>query len=79
MNSPLAVSTTSSAFMAGVLCAYWAQTTRRNPWLWFAFGFLLAPIAGVVLLWKNANDHPMSRDLDDRGRADLLATHKDVI
>ena len=44
----------------GIFCAYWAQSTRRNPWLWFFFGWLLAPIAGLVLLYKNANDTPRS-------------------
>jgi hypothetical protein len=24
----------------GVLCAYWAQTTQRNPWLWFFMEYL---------------------------------------
>jgi hypothetical protein len=66
-------------FLFGVFCAYWAQTTDRNPWWWFFFGWLLAPLAGLVLLWKNANDHTPPRQPADRGRADLLATRKDVI
>lgn len=33
--------------------AYWAQQTRRNPWLWFFFGLILMPVAGVVLLMLN--------------------------
>ena len=41
-------------FLFGVFTAYWAQTTRRNPWLWFFFGVFLAPIAGLVLLYKNS-------------------------
>jgi multisubunit Na+/H+ antiporter MnhG subunit len=65
-------------FLFGVFCAYWAQTTSRNPWLWFFFGWVLAPVAGLVLLWKNANDRPMPRNLDERGRDDLLAVRKDV-
>jgi len=41
-------------FLFGIFCAYWAQTTGRNAWGWFFFGLFLAPIAGVILLWKNA-------------------------
>lgn len=66
-------------FLFGVFCAYWAQTTDRNPWLWFFFGWVLAPVAGLLLLWKNANDRPMPRNLDEQGREDLLAIRKDVV
>jgi hypothetical protein len=40
-------------FLFGIFCAYWAQTTSRNAWLWFFLGFFLAPITGLVLLFKN--------------------------
>ena len=40
-------------FLFGIFCAYWAQTTNRNPWLWFFLGFFFGPIAGLVLLSKN--------------------------
>ena len=40
-------------FLFGIFCAYWAQTTGRNPWLWFFLGFFFAPITGLVLLSKN--------------------------
>jgi len=43
-------------FLFGIFCAYWAQTTNRNAWLWFFLGWLLAPITGIVLLYKNAQD-----------------------
>jgi hypothetical protein len=43
-------------FLFGVFCAYWAQTTRRNAWLWFFLGLILAPVTGLVLLYKNAKD-----------------------
>ena len=43
-------------FLFGIFSAYWAQTTKRNAWMWFFFGLFLAPIAGVVLIYKNAND-----------------------
>lgn len=41
-------------FLFGIFTAYWAQTTRRSAWLWFLFGLILAPIAGVMLLYKNS-------------------------
>lgn len=41
-------------FLSGIICALWAQYTRRSAWLWFFFGLLLAPIALVALVWKNA-------------------------
>lgn len=47
--------------------AYWAQQTRRNPWLWFFFGLILMPVAGVVLLMLNGEggrrDIPTGEDL----------------
>lgn len=43
-------------FVSGVLCALWAQYTRRSPWVWFFFGGILAPLALLMLLWKNAED-----------------------
>jgi hypothetical protein len=43
-------------FLFGIFCAYWAQTTKRNAWLWFFLGLFFAPIAGLVLLYKNSND-----------------------
>ena len=43
-------------FLFGIFCAYWAQTTKRSAWLWFFLGLFFAPIAGLVLLYKNSND-----------------------
>ncbi len=43
-------------FLFGIFSAYWAQMTNRNAWAWFFFGLFLAPIAGVVLLYKNAKE-----------------------
>jgi hypothetical protein len=54
--------TTFVTFLFGIFSAYWAQTTRRNAWGWFFFGLLLAPIAGLVLLYKNSRG-------DEAGRA----------
>jgi hypothetical protein len=41
-------------FLFGIFCAYWAQTTDRNPWLWFFLGFFFAPITGLILLNENS-------------------------
>jgi len=43
-------------FLFGIFCAYWARTSNRDSWLWFFFGFFLAPIAGIVLISKNRDD-----------------------
>jgi len=43
-------------FLFGIFCAYWAQTTNWNAWLWFFLGWFFAPITGIVLLYKNARD-----------------------
>ncbi|MGB3903944.1 MAG: hypothetical protein WBB22_03395 [Anaerolineae bacterium] len=40
-------------FLFGIFCAYWAQTTNRNAWLWFFLGWFFAPITGLVLLSEN--------------------------
>jgi hypothetical protein len=41
-------------FLFAIFCAYWAQTTGRNAWLWFFLGFFFAPITGLVLLRENS-------------------------
>ena len=46
-----------AAFLFGVFCAYWAQQTDRNPWLWFFGGLIAGPVTGLVLLYRNAEDH----------------------
>jgi ABC-type multidrug transport system permease subunit len=43
-------------YLFALFCAYWAQTTGRNPWLWFIMGWLFAPVTGIVLLYKNDKD-----------------------
>lgn len=45
-------------FLFGIFCAYWAQTTERNPWLWFFLGFFFAPITGLILLNENSKETP---------------------
>ena len=47
-----------AAFLFGIFCAYWAQTTDRNAWLWFFCGWFFAPFTGIVLLFKNSKDKP---------------------
>jgi hypothetical protein len=48
----------------GLFCAYWAQQTKRSPWLWFFVGCFFAPITGIILVVKNARDlnTPRSRE-----------------
>jgi hypothetical protein len=43
-------------WLFGVFCALWAQTTGRNPWLWFFLGMFFNVITVLVLLSKNSND-----------------------
>ena len=43
-------------YLFALFCAYWAQKTGRNPWLWFFMGWLFAPVTGVVLLYINDQD-----------------------
>jgi hypothetical protein len=43
-------------YLFAIFCAYWAQTTGRSALLWFFMGWLFAPITGLVLLSKNAQD-----------------------
>jgi len=74
-----AASTVLVAFLFAIFVAHWAQNTRRNALLWFLFGFLLPPIAGLVLLWKNSAQQQMAPRLTDPGLADLVATRKDAI
>lgn len=41
---------------SGVFCAVWAQNTGRNPWIWFACGFLVHALTLAVLLYKNGQE-----------------------
>ena len=49
-------------YLFAIFCAYWAQATERNAWVWFFAGWLFAPITGLVLLYKTSED--LSGDLD---------------
>jgi hypothetical protein len=40
-------------YLFGIFCAYWAQSTGRNAWLWFFLGWFFAPVTGIVLLYMN--------------------------
>lgn len=75
----LYVSGYSAMAVFAIFAAYWAQQTQRNPWLWFAFGLVLTPIAGLALLWLNARRHAVAPRTQDNGRSDLLAVHKDIV
>ena len=74
-----AASTVLVAFLFAIFVAHWAQNTRRNSLLWFLFGFLLPPVAGLVLLWKNSEQYQAPPRLEDPGRPDLIAVRKDVL
>jgi len=43
-------------FLSATFCSLWAQYTRRSSILWFALGFLVAPIALFVLLYMSSSD-----------------------
>jgi hypothetical protein len=60
----------------GFFCAWWAQEHDRNPWLWFFFGALLSPIAGLTLLGLNGkvDSRPAGEDLGH-----LVSVRKDVV
>jgi hypothetical protein len=73
-----AASTVLVAFLFAIFVAHWAQNTRRNSLLWFLFGFVLPPVAGLVLLWKNGKQNQVPPRLADPGLAGLIATRKDV-
>lgn len=74
-----AATTASVAFLFAIFVAHWAQNTGRNTLLWFLFGFVLPPVAGLVLLWKNSKQDQIPPRLEDPGRADLIATRKEVL
>jgi hypothetical protein len=46
----------TSALFVGIMAALWATRTGRSGWLWFFFGWLLAPIACLVAILKNIDD-----------------------
>ena len=48
-------------FLFGIFCAYWAQTTQRNAWLWFFLGWFFAPITAIVLMYKNTRETPTEK------------------
>jgi hypothetical protein len=77
-NAVNAASTTFVAFLYATFVASWAQNTRRNPWLWFFFGFFLPPVAGLVLLWKNGNYQAAPPRLTENGREDLISMRRNL-
>lgn len=41
-----------TGFCFGVFCAHWAKETGRDILMWFLFGMLLTPFAGIFILFK---------------------------
>ena len=59
----------------GFFAAYWARRNGRSPWLWFAFGALLMPLAGIVLLMLDGDRKPAA---SGEALDHLLAVNKDL-
>jgi hypothetical protein len=74
-----AASTGLVAFLFAIFVAHWAQNTGRSALLWFLFGLVLPPVAGLVLLWKNSERYQIPPRLKDTGQPDLIASRRDVI
>lgn len=68
-------------FLAGIGLAAWARGTGRSAVLWLIFGWVLAPIAGLVMLFlqKRPEPAPEFSVFPQTGRGDLMSTRKDVI
>lgn len=72
-------------FLFGILLAAWAAHSGRSGILWFVFGWVLAPIAGLVMLYLQRGDRRRATPPADvsvftpTGRSDLLSVRKDVI
>ena len=68
-------------FLAGIGLAAWARSTGRSTVLWLIFGWALAPIAGLVMLFlqKRPEPAPEISVFPQTGRSDLMSTRKDVI
>ncbi|CAN4277629.1 hypothetical protein LJR125_000487 [Pseudoxanthomonas sp. LjRoot125] len=62
MSPDTVVTVTFAPFLFAIFTAYWAQTTQRSALLWFLFGLILPPVAGMVLLWLNAKRHAQPPD-----------------
>lgn len=43
-------------FLFGIYCATWAKSSGRSAWGWFFLGFFFAPITGIFLASKHAED-----------------------
>ncbi len=56
--------TGAAAFLFAIFCAHWAMGSERNPWLWFFAGLILAPITGLVLLYKTSVDRQSTQSGD---------------
>ncbi|KRG75819.1 hypothetical protein ABB30_11075 [Stenotrophomonas ginsengisoli] len=72
-------------FLFGLGLAAWAMSHQRSALFWFLFGWVLAPVAGVVMLIlhrrhiKANTTDPKFSVFPQTGRGDLMSTRKDVI
>jgi len=46
----------TSAIFVGIMAALWAVRTGRSGWLWFFFGWFLAPFACLFAWLRNRDD-----------------------
>ena len=69
-------------FLFGIGLAAWAASNERSPLLWLAFGWLLAPVAGLLMLFLHCRalrTETKISVLPQTGRSDLLSVRKAVI
>lgn len=70
-------------FLAGIGLAAWARSNARSVVFWLLFGWLLTPLAAVVMLvlhWRDTRKPaPEFSVFPQTGRSDLMSTRKDVI
>jgi len=52
-------------FLFGIYCATWARSSGRSAWGWFFLGFFFAPITGIVLASKHAEDVDVVGDVGE--------------
>ena len=48
-------------YLFAFVCALWAQSTGRNPWLWFFAGVLFSIFTALVIMYKNTQDRREAR------------------
>ena len=55
-----------SSIFVGIMAAIWASRTDRSTLIWFFFGWILAPLACIVALIRNAEDLKKKNGLLDK-------------